>query len=115
MSGVERRDCERGRRGRRNAEGQTRIGSFESFSLTFEAARENCRRVVQTFVEAALDLRHVRAFRGVTGSELVGYYALWTASLLSEQPRQQKFRGYCVAANLGNFVEDVAVLIDGAP
>jgi hypothetical protein len=62
-----------------------------------------------------LDLKHHRALGGGVGSQLVGYDALWMASLLSQQPRQQAFRSLRVAAGLDDFVENVTLLIEGAP
>ena len=62
-----------------------------------------------------LDVWHDGALGGGVGSQLVGYDALWMASLLSQQPRQQAFRSFRVAAGLDDFVENVTLLIDGAP
>ena len=73
------------------------------------------RAIVQTFVRAMLDISHDRALGGSIGSQLVGHNSFWPTSLLSQQPRQQAFRSPCVAVGLNNFIEDIPVLIDGAP
>ena len=35
--------------------------------------------------------------------------------MLMQEPCQQAFRGLCIAADLDDFVEDITILIDGAP
>jgi hypothetical protein len=71
--------------------------------------------IVESLVGAVFDIRHDSALGGAVGPQLVGDNALWSASLFSQKSRQQAFRGFCVAARLNNFVEDVSVLINGAP
>ena len=62
-----------------------------------------------------LDVGHDRALCGSIGAEFVGDDAFWTAALLMQKPHQQAPCGLCIAADLDDFVENVAVLIDGTP
>ena len=62
-----------------------------------------------------LDLWQDQTLGGGGGSELVSYHASGRNALPSKQPRQQALSGLCVAAGLGDFVENIAVLIDCAP
>ena len=49
------------------------------------------------------------------GAELVGDQAAWRAALLLQQTFQQAAGRFGVAPHLDDFVEDIAVLIDGPP
>jgi hypothetical protein len=49
------------------------------------------------------------------GPELVNDCAFGRYSLLSQKPRQQPLRRVCVAVSLDDFVENITVLINGAP
>ena len=71
--------------------------------------------VVQTLVLAMLDFRHDFAPSGAVGAKFVGNDALWRTPLLAQKPCQQSPRGLCVRVDLHDLVEDIAVLIDGAP
>ncbi len=62
-----------------------------------------------------LNLWQDQTLGGGVGSELVSDHASGRNALLSKQPRQQALSGLCVAAGLGDFVENIAVLIDRAP
>jgi len=62
-----------------------------------------------------LDLWHDQTLGSGVGSKLVSDHASGRNALLSEQPRQQTLSGLCVAAGPDDFVENIAVLIDGAP
>ena len=115
MNEVERRGCGRWRRSRRNAVAPTRI---ETLHCPFSLSKWNVgilRSVVQPFVRTMLDLWHDQMLGGGVGSELVSDHVCGRNALLSEQPRQQTLSGLCVAAGLDDFVENIAVLIDGAP
>jgi hypothetical protein len=71
--------------------------------------------IVQSLVGAVLHIGQENALGSSIGSQLVSNHALWAASLFSQQPSQQAFRSLCIAATLNDFIEHIAVLIDGAP
>ena len=71
--------------------------------------------VVQPLVLAMLYVRHQLAPSGAVGAELVGYDPLWRTPLRAQKPCQSSPRGLCVSVDLHDFVEDITVLIDGAP
>jgi len=62
-----------------------------------------------------LDPWHDLPPRGGVGAELVGDHAPRAAALLMEKALQQSLGGFGAAANLNEFIEDVAVLVDSAP
>ena len=49
------------------------------------------------------------------GAEFVGDHASWRAALLLQQALQQAFGRFGIAPRLDDFVEDIAVLVDGSP
>ena len=59
--------------------------------------------------------RHDRRLCGGAGAELVSDDALGKAALFSWKSRQQALGGLCVPMDLGDFVENIAVPVDGAP
>ena len=71
--------------------------------------------VVEALVRAMLDRRHVRTPGGGIGAELVGDHASGRTALLLEKAPQQALCRLGIASRLHNFIEDIAVLIDGAP
>jgi len=73
------------------------------------------RAIVQHFVLAMLDARHDRALGDGVGAEFIGYDPLWRTSLFAQEPHQQSPRSLCVPVDLHDFIEDVSVLINGAP
>src|SRR5918994_564278 len=71
------------------------------------------RSIVEPFVRAVFDVWHHMTLGGSVGAELVGDHPpRWTALLL-QQTFQQAFGCFGVAPRLDDFVEDVAVLVDG--
>jgi hypothetical protein len=78
-------------------------------------ARGSFQRGYQTLVRAALDAGHDRALCGGVGTELVGDDALWPTALFVQPSRQQARGGLCLAADMDDLVENVTVLIEGAP
>lgn len=62
-----------------------------------------------------IDARHDLAAGCGIGAELVGDHAPRAAALLMEKAFQQPLGGLGVAVSLNDFVENIAVLIDGAP
>ena len=73
------------------------------------------RAIVEPLTGAVLDLWHNLALGGSVGGEFVGDDPLRRTSLLAQEPHQQPPRSLCVPMDLHDFVEDVSVLIDGAP
>lgn len=72
--------------------------------------------LAQIFARSMLDHGHNRWLRGCTGAMLVGDDgALWPAAELMDKALQRAPRGLGVTAKLDDFVENVAVLVDGAP
>jgi hypothetical protein len=52
---------------------------------------------------------------GAAGAELVGYDPLRRTSFLPQKPCQKSWRSLCVPVDLHDFVDNIPVLIDGAP
>lgn len=66
-------------------------------------------------MRAMLDMWHHLAPGGTIGSQLVGDDALWSNALLFQQPGQQSPSGLGVATGLNDFIQNVAILINGPP
>ncbi len=66
-------------------------------------------------MRAMLDGGHDLTPGGAIGSQLVGDDALGRQALLLQQPDQQSLGGLGVAAGLNDFIQDISVLIHGAP
>ena len=73
------------------------------------------RPVVQAFVRAMLDARHDIALCRATGSQLVGDHDARRVPLSFHKLSHKAFGGLGIAAALHQYVENKAVLIDGAP
>ena len=73
------------------------------------------RSVIQPFMRAVFDFRHDLAPGGCIGAELVGDHAPGRAALFLQEAGQQAFGGLGVAARLDDFIEHIAILIDGPP
>ena len=71
--------------------------------------------IVQSLMRAVFDIGHDGALRSGVGSQLISHDTFWSASLLSQKPRQQSFGSLGIAARLNDFVQHIPVLIDGAP
>ena len=64
---------------------------------------------------AVFEVRDDFALGGGVGAEFVGDDPLRRTALPAQKPCQKSPRGLCVPVNLHDFVEDITVLIDGAP
>lgn len=62
-----------------------------------------------------LDLRHDLAFCRSIRPQFVSDDALWGETLLLQEPDHQPRGGLCVPAGLDDLIENVAILVDGAP
>lgn len=71
--------------------------------------------IVQAFVRSMLDRGHDLTPRWGAGTELVRDDTFRPAPLLSQQSGQQPSGGFSIAAGLDDLVEQVAILVDGAP
>ena len=64
---------------------------------------------------AVFDLRHDLDRYRTIGAELVGDDPLGGTALLSQKSRQQALRCFRIPIDLDDLVEDVTILIEGAP
>ena len=72
-------------------------------------------RIEKSLVRAVLDLRHDLTLGGSIEAEFVGDHPAGWATLLAQEPFQQAFGRFGVAARLDDLIEHIAVLIDGSP
>ncbi len=72
-------------------------------------------RLFKTLCCPMLQARHDLALSGAIRGKLIGDHAPGTATLLAQKPVQQPLGRPCVAANLDDFVQHIAVLVGGAP
>ena len=59
--------------------------------------------------------RHDRTLCGGVGAELVNDDARGKAAMFFLKSRRQALGGCCVTVDLGDFVEDIALPVDGSP
>lgn len=73
------------------------------------------RPIVEAFVRPMLNARRDLTFGCTIGPQLVGNETFWRPLMSLHQPVRQAFRCFLIALSLKNFIQNNAVLINGAP